>query len=248
MKSGGLTSVQVVAPGFLAVYDVVTRVCTTRDLVRERTVDYTNIKRRGSVAILSATVVLAGGAAITPASAHSLAAPKPYGCSGKNPPKKCQTGTGGVRVTGGANGTAGTTGGTRSSGGASGTGKSGAAGKSGAGANGKSGANAKGAGANGANANGANPNGSSPAPARGLPVTGFGGSAQDLGASARTAAAGTQPVVAGLASSPSAARVAALPATGGGGIPSQPSSPLLAILAGALAALGLGLRKVAARF
>jgi hypothetical protein len=211
--------------------------------------DYKNVKRRGSVAILSAIVGFAGAATITPAAAHTLAAPKvPYGCVIHPNPNNCKTGTGGVRATGGAGGTTGTTGGTRSSGGAKGTGKLGAAGKSGAGANGKNGANAKGAGANGANANGANPNGSSPAPARGLPVTGFGGSAQDLGATARTAAAGTQPVIVGLASSPSAARVAALPATGGGGMPSQPSSPVLAILAGALAVLGLGLRKVAAHF
>jgi hypothetical protein len=144
-------------------------------------------------------------------------------------------------VTGGANGTTGKTGGTRSSGGAKGSGKTGGAGNSGAGANGKNGKN-------GANAKGAGANGSSPSPAQGLPVTGYGGTAQDLGASPRTAAAGIQPVVAGLASFPSAARVAALPATGGGGIPSQPSSPVLALLAAGLAVLGLGLRKVAIHF
>jgi hypothetical protein len=197
-----------------------------------------NSKKRGSIAILSAIVAL-GGATSTLASTHSRAvANQPYSCALRPNQTKCQTGTGGTRVTGGTKGSG--TGGTRVSGGANGkgTGKNGANGKSGAGAN------ANGA---GANANGAGANGSSPVPAKGNPVTGYGGTAQDLGASPRSAAAGTQPVVVGLASAPSSQRVAALPATGGG-VPSQPASPWLAFLACGLAVLGLGMRKVAGRF
>jgi hypothetical protein len=196
-----------------------------------------NPKKRGSVAILSAIVAL-GGATSTLASTHSRAsASKSYSCQINPHPAKCKKGVGGTRVTGG------TTGGTRVSGGANGNGK-------GTGAGGRSGAGTKGAGGNGAGgagANGAGANGSSPVPGQSLPVTGFGGTVQDLGASPRAAAAGNQPVVVGLASSPGSQRVTALPATGGG-VPSQPASPLLAFIACGLAVFGLGLRKVAAHF
>jgi hypothetical protein len=191
-----------------------------------------------------------GGATSTLASTHSRAsAPKSYSCQINPNQPKCKKGTGGTRVTGGANGSG--VGGTRSKGGTNGKRKSNARanGKSGAGTNGRgaNGAGANGAGANGAGANGAGANGSSPVPGQSLPVTGYGGTAQDLGASPRTAAAGTQPVVVGLASSPSSQRVTALPATGGG-VPSQPTSPLLALIACGLAVLGLGLRTAAGRF
>jgi hypothetical protein len=195
-----------------------------------------NPKKRGSIAILSAIVALGGATSTTLASTHPHAvANKSYSCSENvNQPKCKNKGVGGTRVTGG------TTGGTRVSGGTNGNGK-------GTGAGGRSGAGAKGSGGNGAGANGAGANGSSPTPGQSLPVTGFGGTAQDVGASPRSAAAGSQPVVVGLASSPGSQRVTALPATGGG-VPSQPASPLLALIAAALAALGLGLRKVAAHF
>jgi hypothetical protein len=193
-----------------------------------------NLKKRGSVAILSAIVAL-GGATSTLASTHSGAsASKSYSCQINPHPAKCKKGVGGTRVTGG------TTGGTRVSGGAKGNGK-------GTGAGGRSGAGAKGTGGNGAGVGGAGANGSSPIPGQSLPVTGFGGTTQDVGASPRAAAAGSQPVVVGLASSPGSQRVTALPATGGG-VPSQPASPLLAFIACGLAVFGLGLRKVAAHF
>jgi hypothetical protein len=215
-------------------------------------------KKRGSIAILSAILAL-GGATSTLASTHSHAVAKQsYSCAIAPNQQKCKSGTGGTRVTGGAGGSA--VGGTRSKAGAGGSAVSGTRSKGGtsgkrtgnARGNGRSGAGANGAGksgagANGAGANGAGANGSSPVPGQSLPVTGYGGTAQDLGASPRTAAAGTQPVVVGLASSPSLQRVTALPATGGG-VPSQPASPLLALIACGLAVLGLGLRKVAGRF
>jgi hypothetical protein len=182
-----------------------------------------NPKKRGSVAILSAIVAL-GGATSTLASTHSRAsAPKSYSCQIDPGQPKCKKQIGGTRVTGG------TSGGTRTSGGA---------------------ANGKGTGTNGTNgksAAGAGANGSSPVPGQSLPVTGFGGTADNVSASPRASAAGSQPVVVGLASSPSSQRVTALPATGGG-VPSQPASPLLALIAAGLAALGLGLRKVATHF
>lgn len=151
-----------------------------------------------------------------------------------------QTGgqTGGTRATGGTNGQ---TGGTHGGSSGAGSGTNGAPGKPG------TGAHVGGVGANGAPARGAGANGSSPIPGQSLPATGFGGTTQELGASPRAAAAGTQPVVIGLTSAPRSQRVTALPATGGG-VPSQPASPLLAFIACGLAVLGLGLRKLAHRF
>jgi hypothetical protein len=199
-----------------------------------------NLKRYGSIAALSAVVAVGGTPSISLAATHPHAAAQvPYGCTIHPNKANCKTGVGGTRVTGGANGNKGKTGGTRSGGA---TGK----GTTGNGTNGQrgKGANALGAGANGKGAKGAGANGSSPVPGNGLPVTGFGGTAQDLGASPRASAAGTQAVVVGLASFRSSKGVTSLPATGGG-LPSQPLSPLLAFLACGLAVLGLGLRKVA---
>jgi hypothetical protein len=198
-----------------------------------------NLKRYGSIAALSAVVALGGVPSISLAAMHPHAvAQVSYGCTIHPNRANCKTGVGGTRVTGGANGNKGKTGGTRSGGA---TGK----GATGNGTNGRrgNGANALGAGANG---KGAGANGSSPVPGKGLPITGFGGTAQDLGASPRASAAGTQAVVVGLASFRSSKSVKSLPATGGG-MPSQPVSPLLAFLACGLAVLGLGLRKAAAR-
>jgi hypothetical protein len=206
-----------------------------------------NLKRYGSITVLSAVVALGGATSSSLAATHPHATAKQsYGCTTNPNQKKCKTGVGGTRVTGG---TGGKTGGTRASGGTGGK-RAGAGGKNGKnnGKNKGTGANALGAGANGkgTNGNGSGANGASPIPGNGLPVTGFGGTAEDLGASPRASAAGTQPVVVGLASVQGSQRVTSLPATGGG-MPSQPQSPLLAFLACGLAVLGLGLRKVAAR-
>lgn len=108
------------------------------------------------------------------------------------------------------------------------------------------GSNGNGAGS-GSGAKGAKgPKGSKPVLGQGSPSTGYGGTAQDRGSSPRAGAAGSQAVVTGLASNSSSQHIVALPATGGG-VPSQPQSPVLAFLACGLAALGLGLRKVAQR-
>ncbi|HEY8687412.1 MAG TPA: hypothetical protein VIO57_17565 [Chloroflexota bacterium] len=210
-----------------------------------------NLKRYGSMAALSVVVALGVGTSTTLASTHPRAvAQLPYGCTIHPNASNCKTGTGGTRVTGGATGTKGKTGGTRSSGGTTGkrAGASGTNGKRGSGANALgAGANGKGANGKGANGKGAGANGSSPVPSRGVPITGFGGTAQDFGVSPRASAAGTQPVVVGLASSPGSQHVSSLPATGGGS-PTQPQLPVVPILACGLVMLGLGLRKVAVRF
>ena len=224
-----------------------------------------NLKSYGSIAALSAVVAL-GGATSTSLAAtpQRAAAQQAYGCT--TDPKLCQTGVSGIRVVGGNTGIPGSPGGTGTgtpggTGATPGTGKNpgyatgtrSTGGNTGSGNTGKgtgggkgTGAKALGSGAHGKGPKGAGANGSSPIPSHGLPVTGFGGTAQDLGASPRASAAGTQAVVVGLASSRSSKGVTALPATGGG-LPSQPQSPLLAFLACGLAVLGLGLRKVATR-
>ncbi|HEX6507927.1 MAG TPA: hypothetical protein VF221_09870 [Chloroflexota bacterium] len=215
-----------------------------------------NRRKHGSIVILSAVVALGGSAAAKPAFAQRAAAsPKPYSCQIDPSQPKCKnTGkTGGTRVTGGATGKkSGKTGGARI-GGANGRSGGTSGVRGGAGGKGKSGAGGSRTGAGGSKSgsfagSGAGANGSSPIPGRGLPVTGYGGTAQDLGASPRASAAGTQPVVVGLASQTPAAstRIVALPATGGGS-PSQPASPLLALLAAALAAVGVGLRTAVRR-
>lgn len=219
--------------------------------------------RCGPIALLSAIVAL-GGATSTLAATrdHAVAhRPKSYGCD-INPNKGiCKYGVSGIRVAGSPGAaipppvTTGGTGGTR-------TGKGGTGGKrtgkgsrnggktgNGSGSGSKTGSGGQGNGkngGNGGNALGTATNGSSPIPVRGIPVTGFGGTAQDLGASPRASVAGAQPVVVGLAAPTGSQRILALPATGGGD-PSQPGSPLPAFLAFGLALLGLGLRRLVAR-
>ncbi len=206
-------------------------------------------RRVGIVGVLAVAVTL-GGEASTLVHAQS------YGCNIQPNQAACKTGTGGTRVTGNTgkktgSGAGGNNANGSGNGGSNGNGNgNGAGGSNGNGnGNGAGGSNGKGKGkgAGGANAGGANANGSSPMPGKGLPVTGFGGTSQDLGASPRVAAAGTQPVVVGLASSHTGQTVTALPATGGGGTPTNPMTPWPALLATALAILGLGVRR-AARF
>lgn len=247
--------------------------CHTR-MRRRRGGVAVNLKTYSSIAVLAVVLALGGATSTSFAAGPQRAAQQAYGCT--IDPKSCQTGVAGTRVIGGSVDNPGTPGGagnpggfgstpgtgknpgyakgTRSKGGAKGsrnTGKGSGSGYGkganalGAGANGN-GKNGKGNNGKGANGLGAGANGSSPVPTHGLPVTGFGGTAQDLGASPRASAAGTQPVVVGLASLKGSKGVTSLPATGGG-MPSQPGSPLPLFLACVLAALGLGLRKVAAR-